>query len=165
MEFSQEVLLSKWHLIALGLTLIACAGLIIGGYKKEIVIKTTLKAAIGFYIVTTIPLIWIDHEAHFYEREMAKALDEKHEEQQDDFILYTQYFQEDDGYLVKVYVGNYSQDEDFDGTVLYQILDEEKDVLKEDTYEDLMLKAGEKKEITSFHTDTKPDKYQYHYNE
>ena len=167
MEFTTDVFLNKWHLIALILTIFALTGLIAGGYKRETIISTTAKLAACFYIIVTIPFVWNNYHEGYYEKKMVQALDKSYEESPNNFMLTVAYFEDEDtnDFLIKVYVGNYDETEPFSGTVQYVSYKKNDVIQRDETVEHLELKAGEKKEVASYKSKEKPTRYEYVYKE
>lgn len=166
MDLYPELFISKWTLIALIFTVLACIGLIISKYTKQQIIKTTIRVAIISYLVVTIPVGIITYQTNFHERDMIKELNRIHEEKGEDYILFVKYYTDSDSdeVDVRVYSGNYSEDETFKGSISVKIEDGDKKTIQDETYEDINLKPGEKLELDSFSTEKTPGMFYYLFN-
>ena len=168
MEFYPEMFLSKWHLIVILLTAIAFISLIIGGYAKKTIIITSLKSLVIFYVMATIIITFTTYDTKQMEINMINWLDETYEDNKgipnDHLAAFVGSFDDGDGNLtVKVYAGNYHDSKPFNGTAHVLILDEEGEVIKEETYQNIELKPGEKIEMDFYKTKEKPDQFNYYF--
>ncbi|PAV30576.1 hypothetical protein CIL05_05600 [Virgibacillus profundi] len=166
MEFYPEMFLSKWHLIVIFFTVIAFVSLLIGKYPKKVVVKSTFLAFIVFYIMATIPIAAITYDSEKREEYITAGLNDVYEHNKgldnDHLVVFVGGFEDDDGDLtVKVFIKNFHQEKSFDGIVRVAILDENREVITEETYTDVSLKAGEQKEIDPYLTDDSFEQFQY----
>jgi hypothetical protein len=168
MALYPEMFLSKWHLIVAFLTGIVLIGLIIGGYSKKTIISSTLKWLVAIYIVVTVPIALFTMDAKHMEEEMVAGLDEvyktnKGKVENDHLVAYVGSFEDDDGdFEVKVYGGNYDDSEEFSGNVTVLIYSGDGSLLKEETYEGITLKPGDRIELDDyFTTNEAPARFQY----
>lgn len=168
MEVYLEMFLSKWHLIVILLTAIAFFSLIIGGYTKKTVIKTTLKSFLFFYVMATIIITATTYDMKRMESEMVNWMDETYKDNKgivnDHLVAFVGSFDDGDGNItVKVYAGNYHHSKPFNGEVYVMIWDEVDEVINEKTYKGIVLEPGEKVEIDSYQTKVEPDKFNYYF--
>jgi hypothetical protein len=168
MALLPEMFLSRWHLIVVFLTGIVLVGLIIGGYSKKTIISSTLKWLVAIYIILTVPIALFMMDAKHMEEEMIAGLDEvyqtnKGKVENDHLVAYVGSFEDEDGdFDVKIYGGNYHNSEEFSGNVTILIYDGNDSLLKEETYEGISLKPGDRIEIDDyFTTNEAPARFQY----
>ena len=166
MEFYPEMFLSKWHFIVIFFTVIAFVSLLIGKYPRKVVIKSTFSAFIVFYIIATIPIAAIYYDSEKRDEYITAGLQDVYEHNRglvnDHLVVFVGGFEDSDGDLtVKVFVKNFDQEKTFDGIVHVAILDENKEVIEEETYSDVTLKAGEQKEIDAYLSGDSFEEFQY----
>lgn len=168
MTLYPEMFLSKWHLIIVFLTGIVLFGLIIGGYSKKTIISSTIKWLVAIYIIVTVPIALFTMDAKHMEEEMIAGLDEVYQTNKakvanDHLVAYVGSFENDDGdFEVKVYGGNYDDSEEFSGNVTVLIYSGDGSLLKEETYEGITFKPGDRIELDDyFTTNEAPARFQY----
>lgn len=178
MEFYPEMFLSKWHLLVVFIIVITIIGVKIGGYDKEIMKRYIWKSLIYSYIAVTVIVTFFTYDTKHMDSQMIAWMDDAHEEGKEedpglleldkDLVAYVGSFgDEEEDKTVKVYAGNYRDDQSFHGSVTVFIFDDAGDVIKEESYEDITLEAGDKVEIDTFEVEDekKPDKFNYLFQE
>ena len=165
MVFFQEMVWSSWHLLALGLTCIAFIAMIVGGYSKKQITSYTIKSFLFFYIITSALIIFITYDDHVIKKEMYAHLDEIYDlnrgiENDHLVAVVKNYVSENKMNTIKVYAGNYDDDETFEGVLRLQILTEDGEE-EENVYEQITLEPGEKKEIDSYRSEKITDRFFY----
>lgn len=168
MEFYSEMFLSVWHLLVLLLTLMAFLAMVLGGYSKKQIFKTTVQSFFVFYIVVSVFITYATYDEEMMKRDMYEQLDEIYEENRDggnDIIVHVgELIDDNDSSTIKVYVGNFHDTDTFKGTIKVRVFDEEGE--KEiKTYEKVVLDPGEKAKIGSYYSPKSIDKYEYSYEE
>ena len=163
MELYTELLFSNWTYIAIAFTVFACIGLILGKYNQKEIIGTTIKIAVFSYIIVTIVAGIFMYDDVFYKRDMIADMDDIHEEEGKDQVIYLKYYtdEEKDESTVKIYAGNYT-DEPYEGDITV-ITKEKGDKSDRKVYEDVSLKPNEKKEIDSYKDTFNEGKYYYYF--
>ncbi|MCM3782527.1 hypothetical protein M3231_06050 [Neobacillus mesonae] len=170
MKLYPEMFFSPWHLIVVVMVFIAFIGLVVGKYDRRTILKSTGLSALVIYFIVTIPVGLIVQESSYKEEKIIEALDQEHVEQRanlnyaatDGISLYVGAFEDDDSSEIIVYAGNYGS-ENFTGSINVMVSDEEFKELLNETYEDIELRPGQKKEIDSFYTTQPMDTYMFTY--
>ena len=167
MKLYPEMFFSVWHLAALILTLIAFIALIIGGYDRRTILKSTGSSLLIFYCIVTIPVGLITQENLHKEEKMLVALDQKYEKaksagSEEKVIVHVGAFaDEDDDNALLVYAGNYHEAQSFTGSISVTVYDQNDEEVFTETYKDISLQPGEKRKIDSTFTSRPMDTYTY----
>ncbi|MCY9590825.1 hypothetical protein [Paenibacillus chitinolyticus] len=158
MSLYADMFISKWHLITLGLILIAWIALIAGGYDKRTILRSGGGAVLLLYIVSTIPIATITHGAHKIDESMRSELDRHYQERMsksevrediDRLAVAAGAFSDDDSYDIRVYAGNYSSAYTFRGSLTFTTYDAQGQVVHEKSYDNVIIAPGEKKSSTT----------------
>ncbi|NMO94510.1 hypothetical protein [Paenibacillus lemnae] len=167
MKLYPEMFLSPWHSAVIILGLIAWIAMMVGGYDRKTVLKSTGMSLLAFYGIVTFMVVVISQEGKYVEEKMTTAIDERYEEIKDK-LQYSEapgvlahvgaFSDEDGGTKWVIYAGNYSS-QPFTGTLEIVVTDEDKQELLEKTYRDVSLEPGEKKEIDSVFTSKDIEQY------
>ncbi|AWP30639.1 hypothetical protein AWU65_08210 [Paenibacillus glucanolyticus] len=172
MKLYPEMFLSPWHLIVLLMVLIAFIGLIMGGYDKKTVLRSTGLSALIFYFMLTIPIGLITQESLYKEETMIQSLDQRYEDKQangqlhgtqDYVIAYVGAYKNEDDADIVVYAGNYHATQTFSGHIRVYLYDSEDEEVFIKTYEGVTLEPGEKKKLDSTFTSHPMTTYRFHY--
>lgn len=170
MKLYPEMFISKWHLIALGMIVIAWIALWLGGYDRRMILKSGLGATLVLYIVATIPIAIITHDHISVKERMNAELDRHYAirleaggelSDIDKLAAVAVPFRDDDDYATYIYAGNYSESFSFNGMLKMVIYDEQGKLLHEETYEKVVLKPGERKKVDKFYSEGYAKGYQY----
>lgn len=155
MNLQPDMFLSKWHLIAVVLTVIAWIGLIAGKYDRKTILRSGLSAAALFYVIVTLPVVILGSEDRSNEELLLEHLEDNYRIMQanapheSDLVVVaagTSRYKRD-RYHLYIYAGNYSKDQPFKGTLTLDLLDSSGDVIDTYTLEDVELEPGEKKRL------------------
>ncbi|CAM3415634.1 hypothetical protein [Marinicrinis lubricantis] len=175
MTLYPEMFISIWHVAVLILGVIAWIAMVAGGYERKTVFKSTAGAFIAFYVIVTIPVAVATYDLKYTEQQMFESLQEHYERKMVDYsdpseldkvVLSVGVFENRDGdYQMKVYAGNFSETLEFKGEVTVYFYDENDKKIKDETYEHISLKPGEKKEIDSFWGENQTGTYRYFFEE
>lgn len=155
MNIQPDMFLSKWHLIALVLTVIAWMGLIVGKYDRKTVLRSGLGTAAFFYAIVTLPVVLIGSEDQLNEELLLAHLEDNyqlmltHEPDATDLLVAaagTNRYKQD-RYNLYIYAGNYSSDKTFEGSLTIDLLDSSGEVMETYKIEHVELDPGEKKRV------------------
>ncbi|WP_138494431.1 hypothetical protein [Paenibacillus pinistramenti] len=172
MNLVPEMFLSKWHLITLGMIIVAWIALGIGGYDRKTVLRSGLGATVLLYVITTAAIAPFVQYKDAVEKRMIAELDRQYAARQesgqelsgsDQLAAAAAAFREDTSYIMYIYAGNYSESEPFTGSLIMRIYDDSGKLLQEETYEKLTLKPGEKKKLDSLYSSKSGGKYEYQF--
>ncbi|MGM8365424.1 hypothetical protein ACLIBG_08050 [Virgibacillus sp. W0181] len=160
----REIFLSVWHLIVIGLTLFAFVVMIIGGYSKKQVIKTTIQSALVFYLIVSFFIGYITYDDEMMRRDMFERLDETYEAQGETQLLVANLGQQinDNAHAtIKVYAGNYHESKTFQGVLRIIVLYE--DNTEEEKEFDVSIEPGEKLEVDNYFSIEQFKNYKYRF--
>ncbi|MFE4571937.1 hypothetical protein [Paenibacillus chitinolyticus] len=170
MSLYADMFISKWHLITLGLILIAWIALIAGGYDKRTILRSGGGAVLLLYIVSTIPIAAITHGAHKIDESMRSELDRHYQERMsksevwediDRLAVAAGAFSDDDSYDIRVYAGNYSSAYTFRGSLTFTTYDAQGQVVHEKSYDNVIIAPDEKKKLDNYYTSNTFVTYRY----
>lgn len=172
MKLYPEMFLSPWHLIVLVMVLIAFIGLMMGGYDRKTVLRSTGISALVFYFILTIPIGLVTQESLYKEETMIQGLDQRYKDKQsndqlgeanDYVITYVGAYKNEDDADIVVYAGNYHESQTFNGHIKVYLYDHDDEEVFIKTYEGVTLKPGEKKKLESTFTSHPMNTYRFHY--
>lgn len=170
MTLYPEMFISKWHLLAVGLIIIAWIGLIIGKYDRRTLLRSGAGATLLLYIIVTIPIASITYDEINIENFMLDELDKNYSLSRaggpsNPHILTAAIgaFPDGDTYDLRIYVGNYSPNTMFRGSVKLTLMDAANKVLKEYTYSDLVIEPGKKIRVEKSQLRDKVEHYNYNF--
>ncbi|MVP01640.1 hypothetical protein [Paenibacillus lutrae] len=174
MNLALDMFASKWHLITLGLILLAFISLYIGGYDQRTILRSGGGAALLLYIITTIPIAVISYEIHDQERKTIAQMDLHYYERANDanrkgrpfeennkLAAGTFAFWDDTSADIVIYAGNYSDSYTFRGKLLVTTLNKEGRKIHEKTYDNVVLNPNDKKKIDKVSSSQELDSYTY----
>ncbi|WP_054958066.1 hypothetical protein [Paenibacillus dakarensis] len=175
MKLYPEMFLSIWHLAVLIFVLIAFIAMVVGGYDKRTILRSTGGSLIIFYIIVTIPVALFTEQSLYQKDTMISGLDQRFEENKEmisstsaleSYIkVHIGAFQakDEDRSKVLVYAGNYHESESYSGSLYVVLVDHDGNEVFAKTYEEITLKPGEKKEIESTFTTQPMDTFRYNF--
>lgn len=171
MTLYPEMFMSKWHLAAVPLILIAWAGLLIGKYDRKTVLKSGVISSLFFYAAITLPIMAATHDEKKVEALMLGVLDRNYEsalgrdpDNQHIVTAALGAFPDDGLYQIRIYAGNYSSERTFHGSLKVMLKDNSELVLKEYFFEDLVIKPGEKIQVEKSIYHAEFDKYSFQFS-
>lgn len=172
MKFYPEMLFSPWHIIAIGLTCIAFIALIAGGYERKTILRSSGLSFLFFYGVSLLTTGIFMQEQKYIEEVMLTRLDERYEEikhQQhappyDSIIITVGGFLDDDqDARLVIYSGNYHETQPFHGDIHVEAFEVDGERFYEETFRNVTLAPGERKQIDKRYTFHKSDTIHYQY--
>lgn len=174
MKLYPEMFFSIWHLAVPILVLIAFIALLVGGYDKRTILKSTGSSLLIFYCIVTLPVGLITQQNLYREDKMIETLDLRYEERKEALsgitdlgsyiMVHVGAFKDDESTDLLLYAGNYHESESFTGTVQVKLFDMDGQEVFTRIYESVTLQPGEKKKIDTTFTSQPMDKYQYEFN-
>ena len=174
MKLYPEMFLSIWHLAVPILVLIALIAMLVGGYDKRTILKSTGSSLLIFYCIVTLPVGLITQQNMYREDTMTETLDLRYEERKESLsgitdpgsyiMVHVGAFKDDESTDVLVFAGNYHESESFTGTIHVKLFDKDGQEVFTETYESVTLQPGEKKKIDKTFTSQPMEKYQYEFN-
>ena len=87
MNIYPELFLSPWHLIALSLTLIAFIALVVGGYERKTILRSSAMSFLFFYGISLLVTGSLTQEQKYIEEVMLERLDQRYEDTIKDVTL------------------------------------------------------------------------------
>ncbi|WP_232695883.1 hypothetical protein [Brevibacillus daliensis] len=174
MWFVEDVLLSKWHMITIILSLVALGALFAGGYHKKKIVRSTVITFLLFYFAISMPVWGNASEKQEIEEHLLTQLDvafnqrlQEHSDlKENQMVTLMMGSWEDDGeHKNHIFVGNYSNSYEFNGWVQLLLYDSENKEFLTKTYENVRLKPNQKLKLDEFYTETYAKRFQYSYEE